>query len=101
VASGDNLSVNYTGWLQDTGKLFDSSLNPGRTPFQITIGVGRVIKGWDEGLIGMKVGEMRRLIIPPALAYGATGSGPVPANATLVFDIQMLSISTSTPTATP
>ena len=89
--NGDLVSVNYTGTLPD-GTKFDSSLNPGRTPFEFTL-PGQVIQGWNLGLIGMKVGEERKLTIPPELAYGAAGRPPViPQNATLVFDITMLSI---------
>jgi peptidylprolyl isomerase len=98
AASGDSVTVNYTGWLQDTGKLFDSSLNPGRQPFSVTLGVGKVIKGWDEGLVGMKIGEMRRLTVPPALGYGANAQGPIPANSTLIFDVELLSATPTTPT---
>ncbi|MDO8517916.1 MAG: FKBP-type peptidyl-prolyl cis-trans isomerase [bacterium] len=89
--AGDTLSVNYTGKLQD-GTVFDSSLSAGRMPFQFTIGAGRVIQGWDQGLQGMKVGGKRLLIIPPELAYGAQGNGPIPQNATLVFEIDLLSV---------
>jgi FKBP-type peptidyl-prolyl cis-trans isomerase len=86
--SGDHVKVHYTGWLT-TGKKFDSSV--GGTPFDFTIGAGDVIKGWDEGVAGMKVGGKRQLRIPPDLAYGAQGySGVIPANATLIFDIQLV-----------
>lgn len=89
---GDSVTVNYTGTLTD-GTVFDSSLKPGRTPFQFTIGQGMVIKGWDEGLLDMKVGEKRRLTIPSALGYGASGAGGViPPNATLIFDVELVSI---------
>jgi FKBP-type peptidyl-prolyl cis-trans isomerase len=81
---GELLQMNYTGYLTD-GTKFDSSLNPGRTPFQFVLGQGNVIQGWDQGLVGMKIGESRTLIIPAALAYGASGSGSIPANATLIF----------------
>ena len=88
---GDQVTANYTGWLKDTGALFDSSLKPGRTPYKFVLGQGNVIKGWDEGVVGMKVGESRRLIVPPDLAYGAAGSGGIiPPNATLIFDITLL-----------
>lgn len=93
VKTGDTVSVNYTGWLQSTGKMFDSSLQAGRTPFSVHVGQGEVIKGWDAGLVGMKPGETRRLIIPGEIAYGAQGSGStIPPNATLVFDVTLLSI---------
>ena len=85
------LTVNYTGLLED-GTKFDSSLNPGRTPFRFTVGAGQVIKGWDEGLIGMKVGGKRKLTIPPELGYGSRDNGPIPANSTLIFEIDLLGI---------
>jgi FKBP-type peptidyl-prolyl cis-trans isomerase len=89
--SGDNVSVHYTGWLED-GTKFDSSLDRG-TPFEFTLGAGRVIKGWDEGIVGMKVGGKRKLTIPAALGYGAQGYPPViPANATLIFEVELLAI---------
>lgn len=90
--AGDNVEVNYTGTLLD-GTKFDSSLNPGRTPFPLTLGQNSVIQGWELGLLGMKVGEKRKLTIPPELAYGAEGRPPViPQSATLIFEIDMLSI---------
>jgi len=91
---GDHVKVHYTGWLT-TGKKFDSSVDA-HSPFDFTIGKGEVIKGWDEGIAGMKVGGKRQLRIPPELAYGAAGSPPViPANATLIFDVQLLGIITA------
>ena len=88
--NGDHVKVHYTGWLT-TGKKFDSSVDA-HQPFDFTIGAGDVIKGWDEGVTGMKVGGKRQLRIPPDLAYGAQGySGVIPPNATLIFDIQLLS----------
>lgn len=91
AAAGDSVTVNYTGKLDD-GTVFDSSLKPGRTPFNFTIG-GNVIQGWNEGVPGMKVGGTRELTIPPALGYGAQGAGTViPPNATLHFTITLLSI---------
>jgi peptidylprolyl isomerase len=87
---GDTLVVNYTGKLAD-GTVFDSSV--GKTPFEFTLGSGQVIPGWDQGLIGMKVGGKRTLTIPPSLGYGAQGAGGViPPNATLTFDIELLNI---------
>lgn len=93
VKTGDTISVNYTGWLQSTGKMFDSSLQAGRGPFSVHVGQGEVIKGWDAGLVGMKPGETRRLIIPGEIAYGSQGAGSsIPPNSTLVFDVTLLSI---------
>jgi len=92
VKSGDNVTVDYTGWLTD-GTKFDSSLDAGQ-PFQFTVGGGQVIKGWDEGLVGMKVGGTRKLTIPSDMGYGAQGAGGglIPPNATLVFEIKLISI---------
>ncbi len=101
VQSGNTISVNYTGWIASTCQKFDSSYDghasqSGQTqpaqPFSTAIGQGQVIKGWDEGIVGMKVGGIRRLSIPAALGYGAQGSPPaIPANANLIFDVQILS----------
>ncbi len=97
AAVGDYVTVNYTGTL-DNGTVFDSSLKPGRTPFGFLLGAGQVIRGWDEGVLGMKVGGTRELTIPPALGYGSQGAGTViPPNATLHFTVTLLSVSTSTP----
>jgi FKBP-type peptidyl-prolyl cis-trans isomerase len=91
--SGDKISVRYVGVLYDTGKEFDSSWKRGKAPFQLTLGQGQVIQGWDQGLVGMKVGGRRRLTIPPDLAYGPQGQPPtIPANATLVFDVDLTKI---------
>ena len=88
---GDTVEVHYTGWLKD-GKKFDSSKDRD-TPFALTIGKSRVIKGWTEGLQGMRVGGKRKLIIPPDLAYGPDGRPPViPPNAELTFEIELLKI---------
>ena len=92
AAAGDTLSVNYTGKLQD-GTVFDTSV--GRAPFQFTLGAGRVIPGWDQGLQGMKAGGKRLLIIPSDLAYGAQGNGPIPPNATLIFEVELLSVTSA------
>ena len=84
--------VNYTGKLED-GSIFDSSLNPGREPFTFTLGIGSVIKGWDIGVKGMKVGGRRRLPVPPELGYGDKGAGSViPPGATLIFDVDLLEV---------
>lgn len=86
---GDTVSVHYTGTFVD-GKVFDSS--KGRDPFEFTLGGGQVIQGWDLGLIGMKVGGTRNLTIPPELAYGARETGPIPANSTLKFTVELVGI---------
>ena len=84
--------VNYTGTLLD-GSIFDSSLKPGRTPFTFTLGAGSVIKGWDQGVKGMRVGGKRKLTIPPDLGYGDNGAGNViPPGATLIFEVELLEI---------
>jgi FKBP-type peptidyl-prolyl cis-trans isomerase len=90
ATAGKTVSVHYTGTLTD-GKKFDSSLDRG-TPFSFPLGAGRVIKGWDEGVAGMKVGGKRKLTIPPDLGYGPQGTGPIPGNATLIFDVELLGV---------
>lgn len=87
---GDILTVNYTGRLQD-GTVFDTSV--GDKPIQFVLGAGQVIPGWDQGLLGMKVGGKRLLVVPPDLAYGASGYGPIPGNATLIFEVELLATS--------
>ena len=90
ASSGNTVSVNYTGTLEN-GEQFDTSI--GRAPFSFPLGEGRVIKGWDEGVAGMKIGGKRKLTIPPQLAYGSKGAGNViPPNATLIFEVELLKI---------
>lgn len=96
--AGQTVAVHYTGWLYDPkaadkhGKQFDSSRTRG-TPFKFPLGAGRVIKGWDQGVAGMKVGGKRTLVIPASLGYGARGAGGViPPNATLIFDVELMGI---------
>jgi FKBP-type peptidyl-prolyl cis-trans isomerase len=112
VRSDQNLTVEYTGWLSD-GTEFDSSRVAGRTAFTFQLGVGNVIPGWDEGLVGMRVGGKRKLIIPSALAYGTTGQTDpttgaqvIPPNETLVFEVEVTMVApgpkpSPTPIATP
>jgi FKBP-type peptidyl-prolyl cis-trans isomerase FkpA len=92
---GDDVRVHYTGWLYENGaagRKFDSSKDRGE-PFEFPLGAGHVIRGWDEGVAGMKVGGTRRLVIPPDLGYGARGAGGViPPNATLLFEVDLLGI---------
>jgi len=89
--SGQHVKVEYTGWLTN-GKKFDSSVGTGR-PFEFMLGAGQVIKGWDEGISGMKVGGKRQLRIPPDLAYGAQGfSTVIPPSSTLIFDVKLLDV---------
>jgi len=92
VQDYNKVVVNYTGSLED-GSVFDSSLNPRREPFSFTLGVGSVIKGWDLGVKGMKVGGKRELTIPPELGYGDQGAGGViPPGATLIFEVDLLEV---------
>ncbi len=99
VTAGRTATVNYSGWLyaptqpEQKGTLFDSSTSPGRTPFVFAVGTANVIRGWHQGVPGMRVGGLRRLVLPPELAYGSAGSPPaIPPNSTLVFDIELLAV---------
>ena len=95
--NGDTLSVHYTGWLYDPnaggnkGMQFDSSRSRG--PFSFTLGAGDVIAGWDQGVLGMRVGGLRSIVIPPELGYGSRGQGPIPGDATLLFEVELVGIS--------
>lgn len=88
--SGDTVTVNYLGTLEN-GTKFDSSYDRNQ-PFTTQIGVGQVIQGWDEGIVGMKVGGKRKLTIPPALGYGSQAAGSIPANSTLIFEVELLGV---------
>ena len=96
AVAGTTAVVNYTGWLYQPaapsqhGAQFDSSI--GREPFSFSLGAGQVIKGWDDGVQGMKVGGKRTLIVPASLGYGEGGAGPIPPNATLIFDVELLDV---------
>ncbi len=96
AVAGSTAVVNYTGWLYDPaaamqrGAQFDSSV--GREPFAFEVGGGQVIPGWDQGVAGMKVGGKRTLIVPAALGYGEGGAGPIPPNATLIFEVELLEV---------
>ncbi len=92
--AGDVVSVNYTGRLED-GTVFDSNVDPSFghvEPFVFPLGIGQVIPGWDEGIVGMKVGEKKTLTVPPEKGYGENAVGPIPANSTLIFEVEVLAI---------
>ncbi|KAM0276201.1 hypothetical protein ACHAQH_007008 [Verticillium albo-atrum] len=91
TVKGDRISVHYRGSLQDGGKEFDASYNRGQ-PFNVKIGAGQVIKGWEEGLLDMCIGEKRTLTIPPEMGYGPRGMGPIPGGATLIFETELMGI---------
>lgn len=88
--NGDTISVHYVGMFED-GTKFDSSRDRGE-PFSFILGAGKIIRGWDLGVLGMKVGEIRKLTIPPSLGYGANDYGPIPGGSTLIFEIELLQI---------
>lgn len=96
ATNGKRVSVHYTGWLYSEsaanhhGSQFETSR--GGAPIEFTLGAGAVIPGWDQGIVGMKVGGQRTLTIPPSLAYGSRGQGPIPGNATLVFDVELVNV---------
>jgi len=93
AVEGARVKVHYKGWLDD-GKVFDESRQHGTEPFAFTIGAGQVIKGWDEGVAGMKVGGTRELIIPPSIGYGDQDMGKIPPNSTLHFKVELVGIET-------
>jgi FKBP-type peptidyl-prolyl cis-trans isomerase FkpA len=96
AAAGNTVTVHYSGWLyapkepKQRGTQFDSSV--GGAPFTFKLGAGNVIKGWDQGVVGMKVGGKRTLVLPAELAYGARGAGPIPPNANLIFEVELLGV---------
>ena len=88
---GQRATLHYVGTLED-GRKFDSSRDPGKEPFTFEIGMGKVIKGWDESIPGMHIGEIRKLTIPPGSAYGSLGKGTIPPNATLLFEVELINL---------
>jgi FKBP-type peptidyl-prolyl cis-trans isomerase FkpA len=95
---GNTIVVNYTGWLYDArrtdqkGLQFDTSIGEGLVPLEFILGNGNVIRGWDVGLVGLKVGGLRKLVIPPSLAYGGSRQGPIPPNTSLVFEVELVEV---------
>lgn len=96
AVAGSRISVYYTGWLYDPAGADQKGLqfetNVGGTPFTFRLGAGQVIQGWDDGLVNLRVGGLRRLVIPPALAYGSFRNGPIPPNATLIFEVELVGV---------
>ena len=98
ATTGRTVTVNYTGWLysagatDNKGTLFDSSLAAGRTPLTFAVGTTQLIPGFSQGTLGMRVGGLRRVVLPPNLAYGSQGNGPIPPNAPIIFEIELLSV---------
>ena len=96
AANGNTLTVHYTGWFYDASKGDQKGLqfetNVGGTPFPFVLGTGQVIAGWEQGLVGVQAGGIRRLVIPPALAYGTVRHGPIPPNSTLVFEVEVTAV---------
>ena len=107
AAAGNELTVNYTGWLYDPTKTdlkglqFDTSANSPTGPLIFTLGIQQVIQGWDQGLVGMKVGGIRKLVIPSSLTYGGVRNNPIPPYATLVFEIELLDLKVTSATSAP
>jgi FKBP-type peptidyl-prolyl cis-trans isomerase len=91
AATGDSVTVNYVGSFTN-GTIFDASANHGTTGFTFNLGAGQVIKGWDDGIVGMKEGGKRRLIVPASLGYGPNDYGPIPGNSTLIFEVELLKV---------
>jgi len=92
ASAGRSLTVNYTGWLYDPARAESKGTQFDSGTYTFTLGAGTVIRGWDTGLVGMRVGGRRRLTIPPELAYGSSGKAPIPGNATLVFDVELVNV---------
>jgi FKBP-type peptidyl-prolyl cis-trans isomerase FkpA len=92
ASTGRSLTVNYTGWLYDPARTESKGTQFDSGTYTFTLGAGTVIRGWDTGLVGMRVGGRRRLTIPPELAYGSAGKAPIPGNATLVFDVELTNV---------